>query len=326
LELASDENRTERIYGGDMQPRYVCTLYDALNDPRAMDFITRTLRDSYLDFYGPYAAQIDDMVERSLGLLLQSQSTGPNESTLLDTTGQIATDIIRTNDDCSWFNTVYRHYKADIRPQVDLAFIRPYLQGNTILDFGCGGGYLALALAALGYSPHLTDVLDYRVEDAVTLPFVKMHDPSAIPYSSVDFDTTIVKAVLHHVDEDDVVPLLRALRRVSKRIIILEDTFDVGVNDVENYVQACSRQPYLREYFALSTCEQYHVLVLLDFFTNAIAIGMPEMNFPFGFKSPRVWRSVFEAHGFRMQHSVLFAYEQGKMHRGCQVWMVFDRM
>lgn len=67
------------------------------------------------------------------------------------------------------------------------------------------------------------------------------------------------------------------------------------------------------------------MLVLVDYFGNSIAGGIDEMNFPFVFQTPRSWKTMFETCGLHLQKSILDCYETGKMHKCCQVWMVFDR-
>ena len=311
-----------------MQPLYVRYLYEALTDRHALDFFTQSIKESYLEFYSAYKIQIEEMIDKALELLLLSQKNGPSEAALHDAVELIKKRIMKKNNDLYWFNKIYADYKINIRPKRDLALIQKYISGKTVLDFGCGGGYLALSLSKLGLTVYLTDVLDYRIGEALSMPFSVMQNPYTIPYYSIDFDTSIVKTVLHHVDKDNIPLLISELSRVSNRVIIEEDTYDVHSNDIENYKEAYNSQPRLRQFLSLAPKEQYHALILIDYFANAVALGslgVPEINFSFEFKPPCVWKSMFEANDFELKHSVLFGFEKEKMHKNCQVWMVFDK-
>ena len=63
------------------------------------------------------------------------------------------------------------------------------------------------------------------------------------------------------------------------------------------------------------------VLVLIDFFANAIAQGIPEMNMPFEFKTVSGWEQVLLQNGFRVNRTVVAGFEPGLMHKSCHVWL-----
>jgi len=307
------------------QPQYVIRVHKALADPRALDFFVKTVCESYQEFYGAYRQESEAIIRAAVGLLLDSQSRGPSAARLAETLEVIQRDLTRKDDRTFWFNVVYQHYKITVRPQRDSGRIRGFIRGGAVLDLGCGGGYLALELAKLGHAVTMTDLLDYRVDAARALPFVQMPNPHTLPFAADSYDTIIAKTVLHHVDKEHLPLLLGELSRVAQRVIVLEDTYDVHEEEVENYDAACVSQPNLREYMTLTPNEQRHVLVLLDYFGNAVARGIPTMNFPFEFKPPRTWKAMFEAYGFQLGKCIVDGYEAGKMHKCCQVWMIFDR-
>ena len=73
--------------------------------------------------------------------------------------------------------------------------------------------------------------------------------------------------------------------------MIKEDTY--GVPDhMEGLSEKLKAQPLLKSFVAMPLAVQHQVLVLIDFFSNAIAQGLPEMNMPFEFKTVSEWRQL----------------------------------
>ena len=67
------------------------------------------------------------------------------------------------------------------------------------------------------------------------------------------------------------------------------------------------------------------MLALIDFFANAIAQGIPEMNMPFAFKTVSEWERVLLQNGFRVTRRIVAGFEPGRMHKSCHVWLVCER-
>lgn len=105
--------------------------------------------------------------------------------------------------------------------------VAPWLEpGGSLLDVGSGTGRIARWLASRrGVRPTLTDLHGFgnRIGD---LPFVKMHDPVAIPAADRSHDAVMMLFVLHHMPVwDDQVRLVREAARVARRrVVIIEDT------------------------------------------------------------------------------------------------------
>jgi SAM-dependent methyltransferase len=93
--------------------------------------------------------------------------------------------------------------------------------GLDLLDAGCGaGGFLAFALG-LGAFERLcgVDVSAEAIELARrNVPRVELHVAplTAVPFEDVSFDVVTLNDVLQHVDEAEVEPSLRELRRVLR--------------------------------------------------------------------------------------------------------------
>jgi SAM-dependent methyltransferase len=94
--------------------------------------------------------------------------------------------------------------------------------GDSVLDVGCGAGYLAHDLQAM-YGGELTglDVQDFRIGDIRFRRF----DGTSIPFPDRAFDHVILSFVLHHTN--DPMTLIQECRRVARHsIIVFEDLPD----------------------------------------------------------------------------------------------------
>ena len=69
--------------------------------------------------------------------------------------------------------------------------------------------------------------------------------------------------------------------------------------DGEGLAERLKTQPLLGTFVAMPLDMQHQALVLIDFFSNAIAQGIPEMNMPFEFKTVTEWQQVLLRNGFR---------------------------
>jgi ubiquinone/menaquinone biosynthesis C-methylase UbiE len=91
--------------------------------------------------------------------------------------------------------------------------------GDSVLDVGCGAGYLANYLQEM-YEADLTgvDVQDFRTGDIAFSRF----DGTSIPFPDRTFDHVILSFVLHH--SNDPMTLIQECRRVAQRsVIVFED-------------------------------------------------------------------------------------------------------
>jgi hypothetical protein len=152
-----------------------------------------------------------------------------------------------------------------------------------------------------------------------------MASPTDIPYSNNSVDVALVQAVLHHIGPDDLPLVLRRLGKVAKYILIKEDCYGLPT-DLPGLADTLKKQPLLQTFVAMPLAMQREVLVLIDFFSNAIAQGLPEMNMPFEFKTVPEWWKVLVANGFQVNKTVLAGFEPGRMHMSCHVWFLCERV
>ena len=89
-------------------------------------------------------------------------------------------------------------------------------RGESILDVGCGTGYLANHLGDLyGVDPTGVDIRDAR---ALPIAFSSF-DGTSIPFPDNSFDHVVLSYVLHHAD--DPLALARECHRIARRSVIV---------------------------------------------------------------------------------------------------------
>ena len=114
-------------------------------------------------------------------------------------------------------NLVYQILKG--RAQDLAKTVSPYLSKDEhILDIGPASCTVTETLIKQGLKVFPLDVENYSIVDAV-LPTI--YDGYKMPFKDNQFDTSLILFVLHHTP--DPVKVLAEAKRVSKKIIILED-------------------------------------------------------------------------------------------------------
>jgi len=290
-----------------------------------VEFVSASVKAGYLEFFGARSDEVCGMLDQAFGELSRSQSDGVDPDRLVKVTTALLHDTFRKSDPSFWFNRIYHQYKTQTKPEADFQRLQRLLPGKRVLDYGCGSGYLDARLARAGYQVFTTDVLDYRYEEARHLPFVQMASPTDIAFPDDSVDVALVLAVLHHINPDDLPGVIQRLRKISRYALIKEDTY--GLPDHGAGLEESLRtQPLLRTFTAMTLDTQRHVLVLIDFFANAIAQGIPEMNMPFEFKMVTEWEQALLQNGFKVRKNLVAGFEPGLMHKSCHVWLVCERM
>jgi SAM-dependent methyltransferase len=302
---------------------HLWAVADALQNPRVVEFVRETVRTGYREVFSVPSDQIDALVDAAFDELARSREA-PQPPKLAETASDLAERLFGKGDPSFWFNRDYHHYKTEIKPETDFRQLRGLISRKRVLDYGCGSGYLAARLARGGYQVVTTDVLDYRFDEARELPFVRMTSPSDIPYPEGSIDTALVQAVLHHV-EPAVLPLvIRRLSQIAEHVLIKEDSYGL-TSGLPGLEERLKEQPLLRAFTEMPLELQYQALILIDYFANAIAQGIPEMNMPFAFRTVTEWREMLESNGLEVGRILVAGFEPGRAHKSCHVWFACDR-
>ncbi|MGA9799277.1 MAG: class I SAM-dependent methyltransferase [Terriglobales bacterium] len=300
------------------------TVGEALRNPIVVEFVRATVKAGYREFFGARSDEVCAMADGAFDRLAESQSDLVDPERLVEVTSALLEDTFRKSDPTFWFNRIYHQYKTEAKPEIDFQQLQKLLPGNRVLDYGCGSGYLSARLARGGYKVFTTDVLDYRYPEARHLPFVQMKSPTDISFPDDSVDVAMVLAVLHHINPDDLPRVIQRLRKIARHLLIKEDTYGLPEN-IEGLKESLGTQPLLRSFVAMTLAVQQQVLALIDFFANAIAQGLPQMNMPFEFKTPPEWQRVLLENGFKANQSLTVGFEPGRMHKSCHLWLLCQR-
>jgi SAM-dependent methyltransferase len=114
-------------------------------------------------------------------------------------------------------------FRPSIRLREQAEMLGDYVrQGESVLDVGCGAGYLSKYLEEMyAVKPTGLDVTDFR---AIPISF-RSFDGTSIPFPERTFDHVVLSFVLHH--SHDPMTLIQECHRVARRnIIIFEDLPD----------------------------------------------------------------------------------------------------
>lgn len=300
------------------------TVCRILQDLDVVSFVRDTLISGYTPYFSAETELVQALVDQALGWLVASQRAGTDENGLIEATTEVIRDIYHKDEPTFWFNQAYHQYKTKIKPQTDFEQICSLIRGQRILDYGCGSGYLSVCLDQAGFQVYTNDVLDYRYAEARYLPFVQMQSPTEIGYPDDSMDTTIVQAVLHHIDTAHLGPILQRLAKVTQRLLIKEDSYGLP-SDLPGLEEKINEQPLLARFLNLSQPVQFQELVLIDYFANAVAQGIPEMHMPFEFRTPEQWSQVLAANDLTVERTIVAGFEPGRMHQSCHIWLVCER-
>lgn len=306
------------------QDRAHPTVAEALRRPGVVEFVTASVKAGYMEFFGAHNDEVCGMVDQAFDRLSQGQSNGANPGELVKVTSALLHDTFKKSEPSFWFNRIYHQYKTQTKPEADFQRMQKLLPGQSVLDYGCGSGYLSARLAKGGYKVFTTDVLDYRYAEARHLPFVQMSSATDIAYPDDSVDVAVVLAVLHHINPDDLPRVIQRLTKIARFALIKEDSYGLP-EKIAGLTESLATQPLLRSFVAMPLEVQQQVLALIDFFANAIAQGLPEMNMPFEFKTVTEWEQVLLQNGFRVNKSLVAGFEPGLMHKSCHVWLVCER-
>ena len=298
------------------------SLFRALKNKVAATFVMNTLLQSYSYFFPLNEKDVQKKIRKAFSLLIEVAQK-EDVKQLSTAIKRIHKELFFNNKKDYWFSLLYRNYKMLIRSKVDFEMVSSHINGS-ILDFGSNGGYYALELIRNGYTVHTTDILDCRDNSAKHIPFVLMKKPGVIPFPKNSFDTAIVKTVFHHIDDINLIDILKSLHSVSKKLLIKEDIY--GVNE-DTFLQSniLESDPILTKYVDIGSSNQLDSLILVDFFGNIIAHGIDNMSLPFNFKTLEEWKVILSSVGYKINKIQWYGFDKTKLHQNLQAWIICER-
>ena len=129
------------------------------------------------------------------------------------------------------------HYRSrTVRKETmhTVSLLTPHLApGDSVLDVGCGEGYVLDELADRGVrNVHGVDIVDIRRHK--DRPF-RLYDGATLPFRDRSFDLVVLSFVLHHVPNDRKLALLGEALRVSRaKVVVVEDTPSTALDRLMN--------------------------------------------------------------------------------------------
>jgi ubiquinone/menaquinone biosynthesis C-methylase UbiE len=299
---------------------------EGFKDDRAVDFLRRILKRNYSRFFTDHKEEAEQLVDDIFDILQEATNTnGDVLATFNDATEKIIEDLFHGHDPNHWYAQGYKHYKSVVKPKTFLDILEPHLVGPRILDFGTGRGYLAKLLISKGYKVGLTDVIDQLPNDCDNLDFRLMQDELSIPFENDQFDTVIVKTVLHHIEKENMKAIFTELKRVSKRLVIVEDlpfADDYIAKEINN---GRIKDDLIKEFLYDLTQEQRLIICkIMDYFGNVLAQGLYYLNFPFNFHTKKGWENLGKEAELSIVDTASIAFQEVGLHTFFQTILVFE--
>lgn len=298
---------------------------EAIRTPGAVGFLTKHVPDFYASI-----SPGDEQVARQLVIdaftLLGETTKSPTPTIALESAAEVIyKDIFKQEAPDFWFTPIHHRYKTEGKPERVIPVLASYFKGNRVLDVGGGSGYLSMQLQKAGYSPALTDVLDYRAEETQSLSFKLMTSPTQLPYDDDQFDSAFFFEVLHHVDDSRHIPLLTEAGRVAKRVIIIENVYGTMNHPLLRIDHEHEDSSPTADYLLMPPEHQLKTLMLMDYYVNIASKGIIDMNIPFRFKTIGEWLSLFDTAGLEPVSIAQIGFFRNTLNRNFQLYFILDK-
>ena len=166
--------------------------------------------------------------------------------------------------------------------------IKNYLQGQTLLDVGCGNGLVSEMSKQHFRELQLLDVVNY-VSPEVKLPFTPYSEGQKFPIECT-YDTVLLLTVLHH-SNNPLSLLNETWKAVGKRLIIIESVFGVHEESATTKYKLAGFDD--RDQIAYAT--------FVDWLYNRVLHN--NIPVPYNFTTPQNWMETFSTLGMQLVKS-----------------------
>jgi len=199
--------------------------------------------------------------------------------------------------------------KLTSRAEIIFNQIKDFLEGERVLDIGCGDGKVGeLISKMLGLSVDLTDIYEHGHIRDTRLEF-KLMPKDRLPYEKDSCDTSLLITVLHH--SEFAAKTFREAVRVTKpegKIIVIESVFAPKPEGSSDAIERAG--PFLK----LSPEQHRKANMFFDHFYNRCIHYSEDpkkkVTVPFNFKTPEGWKVFFEKEGTAQEKIIHLAIDQ----------------
>lgn len=110
---------------------------------------------------------------------------------------------------------------SSYRSRLIIKAFKDYIKKDKkVLDIGCGTGVATQEISDnFNIKVIGCDVKNYLILD---IPFYKIPKNGKLPFKNKAFDLAMINDVLHHVDKDSQVKIVKQALRVAKKVLIFE--------------------------------------------------------------------------------------------------------
>ncbi|MBU0979846.1 MAG: methyltransferase domain-containing protein [Nanoarchaeota archaeon] len=263
--------------------------------PEIRDIVKDGVARDYIDKYLTQLLQsldIDDAEQAIDDVLRIAAEHG--EFSKLDEYEQRAHEVIEKTGACEIISE-----RLSNRAELIYSQIKDHIEGQKVLDYGCGDGKVGELISRSGLEVTLSDIYKHGHIDETGLKFEPLVEGDPAPIEG-GYDTTLLLTVKHHAE--DPMQVLRDAKRLTKkggRMIVIESV--IGIDDKTEFGQ-------------LSHEDQWKVNVFFDHFYNRVihynADPSMKVKVPWNLNTQDGWRARYEAEGLKLEKVIRLGIDQ----------------
>lgn len=200
--------------------------------------------------------------------------------------------------------------KLLFRTNIIYGQVRPFVQGPSIMDYGCGDGKVGEKLSKDGLQVTLSDVYRHKHIPGTGLKFLLASKDDRVEAADNGFDTILLATVLHH--SENPLRVLKEVHRITRpggKVLVIEDVYGVTGNELPE-----NRRKKLEKFLKLTHEHQRMVEIFFDHFYNRVLFYFEDpsdkITVPYNYSTPSGWRKIFEDNGFDVEKEIHLGLDQ----------------